>query len=460
MGYLKCLVAVLPLLFVVTFYGLAQAVEDYPDDADIVPGEIVVKFKEIGPNTVHPAAAPPDGFNVVGETSNGALKLQVDPSNPEAQQGEAALKKHTLEQVGELKQKNYVEYAHPNYRVRAQVLQDTEPNDPKYQDQWAFNDHTGHGISLRKLWEFQTEAPSIVVAVLDTGITKDNEDIDPDVLVAGYDFVSKPEDSQDGHGRDPDPSDVDFNGACLSPLAKWHGTQVASLIGAVKTNNQKGIAGINWKVKIQPIRVMGPCGGDITDVADAIRWAVGKHVDGVPDNITPARIINLSMEGKAKCSDIPEVQSAIDEAIKAGAIIVVAAGNYNRDVSRTYPASCNGVIVVAASDVNGKLTNYSGYGPGVTIMAPGGDFFDVPKPTGILTAVKGDYAFNKGTSFSAPIVSGVLALWLAAKPSLSHDEVLQLIKSAAIRRDSLQCPRLCGFGLFNAFPFPESDFRH
>lgn len=430
--------------------------DELSEEEDIVPGEIIVKFKSVG-TSLHPAASAPLGFNIVGSTSSGAMKLKIDPANPDASQGYKALKEKTIEAADTLSRMNHVEYAHPNYRVRPQARLSEEPDDPRYVDQWAFHDvdRAPGGIGLTKLWALTTGDNTVVVAVLDTGITKDNEDIDPAVLVEGFDFVKRPEDSMDGDGRDRDPSDVDFSDGCIkeSPLSQWHGTQVASLIGAVRSNNKKGMAGINWNIKIQPLRVMGPCGGSIDDVADAIRWAAGISVDGVPDNGTPARIINLSMEGAASCSKITELQSAITDAVKAGAIIVTAAGNYRRDVSRTYPAGCLGVVAVAASDINGNLASYSGYGPGVTIMAPGGDFNGNPAKTGVLTAIRRDYHYNKGTSFSAPIVSGVLALWLAARPSLSNEELIAIMKKASKRRDSVQCPLLCGAGLLNAFPF-------
>ena len=140
------------------------------------------------------------------------------------------------------------------------------------------------------------------------------------------------------------------------------------------TNNGIGIAGVTWKVSVLPVRVLGRCGGTIADIAAAIRWAAGLPVQGVPDNPSPADIINMSLGMVRACT--PEnagaLLNAIEAARNAGATIVVAAGNDDIDVKKVSPGGCTKVISVAAGDQRGHLAPYSNYGA-VTIMAPGGD---------------------------------------------------------------------------------------
>src|SRR5688572_13980381 len=149
---------------------------------------------------------------------------------------------------------------------------DRIPDDPRFHEQWAL-------VTVRApaAWAWTTGSARTVVAILDTGIMPH-----PDLqerLLPGYDFVSDRSAAADGDGRDPDPTG---EGA-------WkHGTPVAGIVGA-STNNGVGIAGIDWACRILPVRVVGADGiGKTSDVADAIRWAAGLHVDGVPDNATPA----------------------------------------------------------------------------------------------------------------------------------------------------------------------------
>src|SRR5699024_6849716 len=119
--------------------------------------------------------------------------------------------------------------------------------------------------------------------------------------------------------------------------------------------------------------VLGHCGGTTSDIADAIIWASGGHVDGVPDNDNPAEVINLSLGGSGSCANDPVTQEAIDGAISRGTTVVVAAGNEARDAANSSPASCKGVITVGAVGHDGEISWFSNYGATVTLAAPGGD---------------------------------------------------------------------------------------
>src|SRR5690606_35071991 len=161
-------------------------------------------------------------------------------------------------------------------------------------------------------------------------------------LVAGYDFISDASIAGDGNGRDSNPQD---EGDWENPYpSSWHGTHVAGTIAAV-TNNAKGVAGVAFGARVQPVRVLGHGRGCTSDITDAIVWASGGTVSGVPANATPAEVINMSLGGGGYCSST--YQNAINSAVSRGTVVVVAAGNSNANVANFTPASCSNVIAVA-----------------------------------------------------------------------------------------------------------------
>ena len=331
-----------------------------------------------------------------------------------------------------------VEYAEPD-KVFHYTL---TPNDPQYTSQWHYKDTWG--INAPAAWNVTTGSTSTVVAVLDTGITNH-----PDLsgrTVQGYDFVSTALDGNDGNGRDSDPSDPGdwitnaesttpdgYFETCAVSNSSWHGTHVAGTIGA-NSNNGVGVAGINWKARILPVRVLGKCGGYLSDIADGLRWAAGLPVAGVPANANPAKVVNISIGGEGACS--PTYQSAINSVTAAGTIVVVAAGNEAQDASSSEPGNCNGVITVAATAFDAFRAHYSNYGSVVEISAPGGDFYWDPgvlstSNTGMTGPASDNYAYYEGTSMAAPHVTGVVSLMLARNPFLTPAQVLQILQNTA-----------------------------
>ncbi len=318
-----------------------------------------------------------------------------------------------------------------------------QPSDPMYASQWNLSDPVG-GIAAPRAWDITTGDPNAPIALLDTGVLPH-----PDLagrVIGGYDFVADARFSNDGDGRDADASDPgDFVTTaesttpgsplqgCGSGNSTWHGTMVAGTLGAA-VNNGNGMSGVNWTSPLLNVRVMGKCGGALSDVADGIRWAAGLAVPGVPANSTPARVINLSLAGLGDCG--PILQSAVTDAIANGAIIVAAAGNDNDDVVNHWPANCNGVIAVAATSKNGSRAFYTNSGSRIAVSAPGGGIggsIPVLRNAGTTSPDPNGYGYGQqlGSSLAAPHVSGLASLVLAIDRNLTSAEVRGLIESNA-----------------------------
>ncbi len=443
-----------------------------------VPGQVIVKMRIPGP--FPPARLTALGVEVVPRPMPAGEYLYRIPPAVLATLAAAQAGQRLLVLLDSLRASPDVEYAQPNYRLylvgRASLAGPAvlEPNDARYAEQWHYrNNGTGAGesrggINLPRAWDTNTGSRNVVVGILDTGILPSHPDVTGSAnLIAGYDMISDPSIANDGDARDADPTDPGdavAAGECgpgqpPQPLpSSWHGTHVAGTVGVGNTNNAAGVAGINWNVSVQPVRVLGKCGATTADINDAIRWAAGLSVPGVPANSTPAKVINMSLGTPpgVPCSLSPSTQAAINDAVGAGTTVVVAAGNDAADASQVMPASCNGVITVAASDARGYLVNrYSNFGSTVEIMAPGGDVQRDDdgngQPDGVLSMVQGGYAYYNGTSMATPHVAGVVALWLARDPSLTPAQLLSQLQATALTRSSTECPKPCGAGLLNAY---------
>lgn len=330
-----------------------------------------------------------------------------------------------------------------------------EPNDQHYGVQWHYKDKAVEigGFNLPGAWDLGAGA-GVVVAVLDTGRTN-HVDLAAN-LVAGYDFISDTFVSRDGNGRDSNPNDEgdwtlknECGRGSQASNSSWHGTHVAGTVAAV-THNTTGVAGVAYLAKVQPLRVLGRCGGYLSDIADAIIWAAGGTVSGVPANTITAQVINMSLGGSGSCGST--YQDAINYAVNNGTTVVVSAGNSNVNASNSRPANCNNVITVAASDRTGSRASYSNYGTTVEITAPGGGSGNgVASTINTGSTVQGadGYAYYQGTSMAAPHISGLAAILYGLDPEITPAEVLQLIQANA-RPMPGSCSGGCGAGLADA----------
>lgn len=425
---------------------------------ELLPQSDVLKVTHEGHKSLRNRAALLNvQWQPVQRLSNGAEVIQFSDSEETA----------TL--IKELQQHPDIEYIEPDHVLTAKLI----PTDTFFNEQWHYFEPTG-GINLPDAWDITLGDSSIVVAVVDTGIVQvENQEgeksIHPDLagkILPGFDFISDATRANDGDGRDADASDPgDFlvvdecaPGIPSTPISSsWHGTHVAGTVAA-NTNDDFGVAGVAGNVQILPVRVLGKCGGLISEIAEGVRWAAGLPVNGVPINPNPARVINMSLGGFSDCSRT--MQEAIREARAAGATVVVAAGNEAVDALNSEPANCVGVINVAANGRDGGRAPYSNFGVIVDVAAPGG----VLPINGILSTynqgntlpdIDGhNFQALQGTSMAAPHVAGVVALMLSLKPDLTSGQVEAMLKTSA--RDFPQAANRpcnknqCGEGIVDA----------
>ena len=331
--------------------------------------------------------------------------------------------------------------------------------------QWhlrAPEDALRSAVNVQAAWERTKGSPEIVVAVLDTGIWSAHEDLQGQ-LVAGYDFITRSEYANDDgnlrpeNSRDADPSDpgdwitAAENAAgifkdCGESGSSWHGTRVASIVGAA-ANNGLGMAGVAPGARVMPVRVLGKCGGFDSDIAAGMRWAAGVPLPGYPVPARPARVLNLSLGGSGACTG-SAYPSAVADVMARGAIVVVAAGN-SAGRSPGAPANCEGVVAVGGLRHFGTKVGFSDLGPELAISAPAGNCVNItagspclyPIQTAYNSGSRGpeaggsrysdSYAYSVGTSFAAPIVSGVMALMLSVRPEMTPVQAKALLQSTA-----------------------------
>lgn len=355
-----------------------------------------------------------------------------------------------------------------NKRGSISSVNEVAPKDALYAKQWYLT--AENGVNAPFAWTQQMGSKNVVVAILDSGITR-HPDLDTQV-VPGYDFVTNVING-DGDGRDSDATDPgDFT---PTEISSWHGTHVAGLIGAAA--NDVGITGMAPNVRLQPIRVLGNGGGESADLIAAIRWAAGLTVAGAPLNPTPAKVINMSISTEAvgSCTAIGSQDTHFMEETLAlvklkGVSVITAAGNSDRPAGNYFPGNCFPTINVGAVGFNKDKAAYSNYGVdfsnGVDISAPGGDS---QNPTGAPEGTQGrmlstinkgtsvfgepSYGLAEGTSMAAPIVTGIVALMYSAKPTITPDQVWDILKSTTTPFKAggiCETTGKCGIGIINA----------
>lgn len=250
----------------------------------------------------------------------------------------------------------------------------TTPNDARFGEQWYMP-----VIGLPTAWGTEPSGlQTITVAVVDSGICANHPDL-AGRIVAGYDFVENDTDPQDEFG---------------------HGCGVAGVIAA-NGNNGQGIAGVAPNVQIMPIRVLDRNGlGGYFNIAQGIIYAVDNGAD----------VINLSLAGPSSSFLL---EDAVNYAVESGVVVIAAAGN-NGSQGAWYPAAYPAVIAVGSVEKDLTSSSFSNFGDDVDVLAPGRDI--------LTTSTNGDYQLMTGTSFAAPLVSGIAALALALDVPLNTED--------------------------------------
>jgi len=337
------------------------------------------------------------------------------PADPEKRR-----KLETLWHIKQMRRRGDVQAADPNYLRRATLV----PNDEYYELQWHYEQ-----INLPQAWDSTTGSSDTVVAVIDTGVLRDHPDLQGPLLTgigSGYDFIRDPNISDDGDGIDPDWND---NGDGDGGLSSFHGTHVSGTVAA-RTNNNVGVAGVNWNARIMPLRVLGVGGGFSYDIQQAVRYAAGLPNDSNTVPPRTAEIMNLSLGGLGSSQT---EQDTYLEARAEGVIIIAAAGNDDWSV-RSYPAAYDGVVSVSATDIVRNKAIYSNFGPTIDVAAPGGeapaDLNGDGYVDGVLSTLAEDlgpgvefqYRWYTGTSMAAPHLAGVVSLMKAIDPDMTPAE--------------------------------------
>lgn len=410
---------------------LAAPTPDTAGNLRFVPFEAIVKFKPGARKTT--VASELAGVSLTSRA--GQLDIAKITSTIPLRNDKAVAKSETLALLAKLRQRTDVEYAQLNYLFDFALI----PSDPLYPQQWHYP-----LISLPSAWDITVGNSATRIAILDSG--------------------------RSGH---PDLnsrwSPLEFNGPAPGQPATdngtWrHGTHVAGIAGAAGYNGIGG-TGVCFGCTLMNVKVGDTTTGiSMTSIIASIDWATDNG----------ARVVNMSFESAAACTQasFPALRDAITRARDNGVNLVAAAGNNAVNVDNVTPASCPGVISVAASDRTNTLALYSSRGPNIGVTAPGGASF---YGAGIGCPADGASAFNAsdiqgavsawttspgsgnthcyrhlgGTSMAAPHVAGTIGLMLSINPRLLPERVASLIRGTASALPA--CGSNCGPGLLNAY---------
>jgi subtilisin family serine protease len=347
----------------------------------------------------------------------------------------------------------------------------TLPNDPLLTTQyWHYN-----MIDAPRAWATATGSANVLVAVVDNGIRPSHPAIAANLTVDGRNFVAGGNRlsvaapvcggggttllTEVGYSADPtQPDDFDgFTGTCWQRSTVGnHGMHVAGTIGAAG-NDAIGGTGINWTVRIRPVRALDITGsGSFFDIAQGVLYAAGlpasNGTGGTVTALTRAALINMSLGGSSNTSVLA---NAVTAATNAGTLIIASAGNSESN-SPSYPAAYPEVVSVVALGPDMQLAAYSSVGSTVSLAAPGGSF-RFTNTSGVVSStwnfVTGvaNYAYYQGTSMAAPHVTGVAALVLGANPTLTAAQLRARLQNTAVDLGPPGRDDRFGYGLVNAY---------
>ncbi|MCS6999042.1 MAG: S8 family serine peptidase, partial [Aquificaceae bacterium] len=301
------------------------------------------------------------------------------------------------------------------------------PNDPRFGELWGM-----HKILAPQAWNSNTGSNTVIVAVLDTGIDYNHEDLNANMWRNPGETSCNDSVDNDNNGYVDDCHGINAINNSGDPMDNHgHGTHVAGTIGAV-ANNARGVAGVNWQVKLLACKFLGPQGGTLFDQVECINYVIALKDRG--ENIVA---VNASY-GRIVSSPDQMERDAINRLRQNGILFVAAAGNeaWNNDspIRRAYPCSLSteldNVVCVASTGKSNLLSPFSNYGANtVQVAAPGSAILS--------TLPNNGYEFRSGTSMAAPHVTGLAALIKAANPNFTYLNIKDRILSTVDQSPSL-----------------------
>jgi len=426
-------------------------------EPEYAPGELLVRFAP----TSRGEQLDAESKNAILSSLGGAIiehNFKVIPGLSLIKLPNNQTVKDTLEVYNSMEG---ILYAEPNYKL--EIFEKT-PNDPCFVEQWGLHNVgqdppgglTDADIDAPAAWDIRTNAdPNIIVAVIDTGVDYTHPDLADNMWINELEYYGMPGVDDDGKGyiddiygydfctygfgkiRDSDPFDDSTNG---------HGTHIAGIIGAMG-NNEEGITGVCWNVKMMAIKSFNFSGqGYVDDAIASIEYAI----------LMNAKIINASWGFRHWdiYDEIASLREVIEQIDEAGIILVASAGNDCHGIDPVYfpvyPAvyETGNIITVMATDPCDLKCGFSNSGSqSVDLAAPG---------VGILSCLPGnDYGLLSGTSMASGFVSGACALVWSQWPTLTHYEVKEVILESVDELDSLSgmCVTEGRLNLYNALTY-------
>lgn len=408
-----------------------MAVEAYAA-GDYVPGQILVTYKTTANNAMRSRA-----IRLVG----GSLMKKMDTFSVRQVQLPAGMNINSA--IKQIEADPSVAFAEPNYRRYFRGV----PNDPAFSQQWglqntaqAINDTTpvtgtaASDVNMVTAWNLQTGSKNVVVAVIDDSIDIKHPDLYSNIWINTGEIAANGIDD-DANGFIDDVYGWDFRNKDNDPTAdaaasEGHGTAVAGCIGAIG-NNGIGVAGVNWKVSIMPLKFKG----DVATEVAAMQYAIDMG----------ANIVNASWGGPTL--SLTE-KNAVQLLQNAGILLVVAAGNndLNNAFVPDYPSGYDhpNILTVAASTPSDTLSSWAQFDAiKVDISSPGISVYTTMSPNGSATIGNHQqaglfYDYINGSSFSAPYVAGIAALLKAQFPAAGFQELKGRILASAVQLNSHQ----------------------
>jgi len=356
---------------------------------DFASDQILVKFNVGTDENTEQDVHYRQGGTVIGEVAQLGVKVVKIPAGK------------VKEKVGAYRNEKTVAFAEPDYLVRAFGT----PNDTYFPTQWGLTQ-----IDAPNAWNVTTSLSDVKIAILDTGVDRNHEDLA--IKIAASKNFTKSRTVDDLYG---------------------HGTHVAGIAAAV-TNNAKGVAGVGYNCRIMNGKVLNDSGvGYNSWIANGITWAANNG----------AKVINLSLGGSYPSVTL---ENAVNYAWGKGVVVVAAAGN-GGSTAASYPAYYNNCIAVSATDSNDTKASWSNYGSWVDVAAPGVNIFStLPNHKNRISTIL-NYGKLSGTSMATPFVAGEAALIWSTSYGTSNNSVRNRIENTAVNPDGTGST----YGRINAF---------